>query len=337
MRSTSTAMPRLTPPGSITVGLPSRSSKARPITGHSWAALTIAQAIRWVKLTFIPRSLRTSLSALRLASSVSTASSRNEVAVGIERLSFIALARVAAGPRRGFASPATTVPTGTAPSPSLERTSDLVILPPGPLPLTPLRSTPLASAARRATGVALAPSVADGSATLGEVSAVPAPSPSAPSPLTISASGLPISIVSSGPTRILVIVPLAGAGTSASTLSVETSTTVSPSAIWSPSVTCHSSTVPSVTDSPISGITISSPPPSRDLPADTEASSVVAFSSLAAGASVLAPAPLESSAGSSSPGSSVCSCCSTAAGAPPPLGSMSASGLPTSTSSSTWT
>ena len=50
------------------------------------------------------------------------------------------------------------------------------------------------------------------------------------------------------------IVPLAGAGTSASTLSVETSTTVSPSLTDCPSSTCHSSTVPSLTDSPISGI-----------------------------------------------------------------------------------
>ena len=52
------------------------------------------------------------------------------------------------------------------------------------------------------------------------------------------------------------ITPSAGAGTSASTLSVETSTTVSPSLTESPSATCHSSTMPSVTDSPISGIEI---------------------------------------------------------------------------------
>ena len=142
LRSTSTAMPRLTPPGSITVGLPSVSWKARPITGHSWAALTIAQAIRCVKLTFMPRSLRTSLSALRLASSVSTASSLNEVAVGIERLSFIARASDAAGPRSGFASPSAA--TGAAPSPPPESTSDLVIFPPAPVPLRPFRSTPFA-------------------------------------------------------------------------------------------------------------------------------------------------------------------------------------------------
>jgi hypothetical protein len=54
----------------------------------------------------------------------------------------------------------------------------------------------------------------------------------------------------------LVITPSIGAGTSASTLSVDTSTTVSPSLTVSPSATCHSSTIPSVTDSPISGMVI---------------------------------------------------------------------------------
>ena len=187
-----------------------------------------------------------------------------------------------------------------APSPSAARTSDLVILPPGPVPLTDFRLTPFASAARRASGVARAPSSTAASCSVSRV-ALAAPShrrgggrgASAPAsadaagappsplgaPLVISASGLPTSIVSSGPTRTFVIVPEAGAGTSASTLSVDTSTTVSPSSTESPSETCHSSTVPSVTDSPISGITISRPPPSSDLPADTEASSVVAFTS----------------------------------------------------------
>ncbi len=118
------------------------------------------------------------------------------------------------------------------------------------------------------------------------------------------------------------IVPEAGAGTSASTLSVETSTTVSPSATESPSETCHSRMVPSVTDSPISGITISRPPPSSDLPADTEASSVVAVSGDSWGSSaVAAPAPFEPSA----------------IGGPPPFGSISAIGLPTSIVSSTST
>ena len=255
----------------------------------------------------MPRSLRISLIALRLASSVSTASSRKDVAVGIERLSFMARARDPAAPRSGFASPSITAGAAT-PLPSAESTSDLVILPPAPLPFTPDRSTPLAWAARRATGVARAPSPsseAGGASSVtpsaGAEGAAAAPSPEGASPFVISARGLPTSTVSSGPTRILVIVPEAGAGTSASTLSVDTSTTVSPSAIWSPSETCHSSTVPSVTDSPISGMTTSRPPPSSSLPAETEASSVVAIPSVSEGVS--APAPLDSAVASSSAGS----------------------------------
>ena len=48
--------------------------------------------------------------------------------------------------------------------------------------------------------------------------------------------------------------PSPGAGTSASTLSVEISTIVSSASIASPSCLCHSRIVPSVTDSPIAGI-----------------------------------------------------------------------------------
>ena len=128
----------------------------RAITGHSPVALTIAQAIRCVNETFMPRSLSAPLIALRLASSVSTGSVRNEVAVGIDRLSFIALASIAAGPRSGLASPsAAGAAAGAAPSPSAAAsTSSLVTLPPGPEPLTAAMSTPFAAATRRATGEA---------------------------------------------------------------------------------------------------------------------------------------------------------------------------------------
>ena len=51
--------------------------------------------------------------------------------------------------------------------------------------------------------------------------------------------------------------PSIGAGTSASTLSVEISTSVSSAATESPSALCHSSTVPSLTESPIAGMTTS--------------------------------------------------------------------------------
>ncbi len=53
------------------------------------------------------------------------------------------------------------------------------------------------------------------------------------------------------------IVPVAGAGSSMSTLSVEISTTVSPSLTASPTLTAHSRIVPSVTLSPPVGVTMS--------------------------------------------------------------------------------
>ena len=62
--------------------------------------------------------------------------------------------------------------------------------------------------------------------------------------------------------RISSIVPEAGAGTSASTLSVEISTIVSSSATGSPGCLAHSRIVPSDTDSPIAGMTMSTVSPS---------------------------------------------------------------------------
>ena len=301
LRVTSTAMPRLIGPFSIATGLPSRSPKVRTITGISLVASTIAQATRWVKEVLRPRSFRAALIALRLASRVSTAIVRNEVAVGTARLSSIALASIAAGPRSTFSSPRTAAAPLPDPFPALS-TSSLVTLEAKPVPLTLPRSTPLASATRRATGVALtaaplaapfpaplpafvpapvpAPLPAGGAvggappeealatgrgggppAVTGPAGceACPSPSPAPPSPASpasISAIGCPTATSSSTAEINFVIVPLAGAGTSASTLSVDTSTTVSPSLTKSPSATCHSSTMPSVTDSPISGMAI---------------------------------------------------------------------------------
>ena len=77
----------------------------------------------------------------------------------------------------------------------------------------------------------------------------------------------PTVTVSPACARISSIVPDAGAGTSASTLSVEISTIVSSSATGSPGCLAHSRIVPSVTDSPIAGMTMStvSPPASAGL------------------------------------------------------------------------
>ena len=282
LRSMSTAMPRLTGPPSIANGLPSRLSKTRVITGHSFAAWTIAQAIRWVKETFIPRSLRIALRAFRLASRVSTEIVRNEVAVGTSRLSSIAWASIPPARAAAFASPAAAGATAAAPFPppsAAASTSSLVTFAPGPLPVTAPRSTPFSAATRRATGVALTSAPLAG---VGGSAGAARPAGSRggadasslrivvprdrtlirgrpcgrtdSSPGSISARGAPTGTSSSTWTSSLVITPAAGAGTSASTLSVETSTTVSPSLTKSPSATCHSRTMPSVTDSPISGI-----------------------------------------------------------------------------------
>ena len=99
LRWTSTAIPRLTWPVSTTWGLPSTSAYLRAITGHSPVASTIAQAIR-ARERDSCRALERPVDRPRLASSVSTASVRNEVAVGMDRLSFIALASIAAALQR---------------------------------------------------------------------------------------------------------------------------------------------------------------------------------------------------------------------------------------------
>ena len=67
----------------------------------------------------------------------------------------------------------------------------------------------------------------------------------------------PTVTVSPSATRISLTVPVAGEGSSTSTLSVEISTIVSSTLIGSPTLTCHSRIVPSVTDSPAAGVTTS--------------------------------------------------------------------------------
>jgi hypothetical protein len=71
-------------------------------------ACTIAQPIRWVKLTFPPRVRRSwLLRILRLTSSSLAGTTRMDVAVGTPRLASMFSAIVAATPRRGFASSGT--------------------------------------------------------------------------------------------------------------------------------------------------------------------------------------------------------------------------------------
>src|SRR4051794_22950166 len=125
--------------------------------------------MRWVKETFWPAFL----SSLRRASIVVTVTVRNEVAVGIERLSSMYLASIAAPPLRTVVAPPAGAAAGAAPWPPLAaaRTSALVIRPDGPLPVTAPRSMPSAAATRAATGETLASSGREGAAAGAEAEA----------------------------------------------------------------------------------------------------------------------------------------------------------------------
>ena len=160
-------------------------------------------------------------------------------------------------------------------------TSALVIRPPRALPWTVVRSIPCWAATRLATGEALpasagaepvgcaaAPSVAAGAA--GAAGAV------ASAPAVMRAITWPTDTVSPSWARISTIWPVAGAGSSMSTLSVEISTTVSPCLTESPTLTAHSRIVPSVTDSPPVGVTMSIVLPTLASVAATPSASVAA-------------------------------------------------------------
>src|SRR5919199_3959003 len=99
------------------------------MVGQSPAAFTIAQAIRWVKDSLRPAAL----SVRRRSSSTVTGTVRKLVAVGIDRLSFMKRARVAAGPRMGVRSASAGGAGGPSP-PIAARTAALVDPPPGPPP-----------------------------------------------------------------------------------------------------------------------------------------------------------------------------------------------------------
>src|SRR5712692_7840602 len=233
------------------------------------------------------------LSWRRRWSRTSTRTVRKLVAVGTWRLSSMYLTSAAAGPRKGIAGvifPPPLAGEGRVGAFSVgegkvgafrsiaSATSRRRIDPPGPVPLIPARSMPFALARSSApsdtsTGLVVVPPPLAGEVRVGAFFSSPfaavdtagtvsgaavaagaffaAPAPSAPT--AISASGAPTAIVFPASARILVRVPVAGAGTSASTLSVVTSTSASPSRTGSPGCFSHLATVPSVTDSPISG------------------------------------------------------------------------------------
>src|SRR6202521_4537982 len=223
------------------------------------------------------------LSWRRRWSSTSTRTVRKLVAVGTWRLSSMYLTSAAAPPRKGIAGAISPPPlagegrVGACRS-IASATSRRRIDPPGPVPLMPARSMPFALARSSApsvtsTGVVFGPPFGAAAGTAGAVGSagdsaffppplagegsvaafLPAAAPSPSAPTAISARGAPTAIVFPASARILVSVPVAGAGTSASTLSVVTSTSASPSRTGSPGCFSHLATVPSVTDSPISG------------------------------------------------------------------------------------
>src|SRR3954470_13245050 len=78
-------------------------------------------------------------------------------------------------------------------------------------------------------------------------------------PVSIVASSVPTSTVAPTSTSIDVTRPVAGDGTSVSTLSVEISTIGSSASTQSPTRFFHSTTVPSATETPICGIVTSTP------------------------------------------------------------------------------
>src|SRR4051794_14000679 len=169
-------------------------------------------------------------------------------------------ASVAAGPRIGLAPAGAGAGFGLAgadaPLPeSAACTSSLVTRPRGPEPARPATSTPLADAMRAATGVALTlpfPPVAFPGAVCASGSGGAAGA-GAPSPGAMRATTVPVATTSSGFARISTTVPATGDGSSASTLSVEISTRPWSRSTTSPTFTSQSRTVPSETDSPISG------------------------------------------------------------------------------------
>ncbi len=151
----------------------------------------------------------------------------------------------------GCLSHSRTVPSVTdSPISGITRSTDS---PAAPSP-DPVASSPWYSDCSVAASASSPMSASPSPAALVMLGAAPEPSPVPFPPGSSSASASPILTTSSGPLRIFVSVPAAGDGTSASILSVETSTRDSPSSTRSPSSLSQSSTVPSVTDSPIAGI-----------------------------------------------------------------------------------
>ena len=122
----------------------------------------------------------------------------------------------------------------------------------------------------------------------------------------------PTSTVSSSSARISTRVPATGDGISVSTLSVETSSSGSSTSTLSPTDFSHWVMVPSVTDSPSSGMVTSSPSPepseaefsedsSEESSSDSSAASSSELSAVSSSSEESSPSSSEEGASSSSP------------------------------------
>ena len=232
-----------------------------PITGKSRAAWTIAQAIRWVNESFLPAAL----SSLRRASSTSTGQ-RAEARGGGDRAALVheagergrraadrlELGRRRSGGARRRAGRAVALDRARARPPWSPARA-------GRCPRRRRRRSrgrspsarPPGWRSRRRCRAAAAGAVACGR--LGGRLPAGRARRGAVAPAAIRQRTVPTATVSSASARISVSVPATGEGSSASTLSVEISTSVSSTATASPDLLRHSSTVPSATESPISG------------------------------------------------------------------------------------
>src|SRR5205807_4202136 len=131
---------------------------------------------------------------------------------------------------------------------------------------SPFDSSAAVGAAGCGAGAALAAIVCDVSGVAGVSSALSvagagASSPAAPSPAAITAMRVFTGTVSPSLARISRTIPVAGEGTSVSTLSVEISTIVSSASMRSPTCFVQRVIVPSDTLTPIWGITTSTTVP----------------------------------------------------------------------------
>ena len=120
-----------------------------------------------------------------------------------------------------------------------------------------LMSTAGDQTGRRGGGGAGATGATGAAGAIGGAGAAGAGRAGSPTDSVITARRAPIGTVSPSATRISTISPATGDGTSASTLSVDTSSSGSSTPIRSPTCLHHRSTVPSVTVSPSCGIVMS--------------------------------------------------------------------------------